>query len=247
MLESLISFALALTRISAFLLVLPVFGWTAIPVQFKVAFAVLLSVFFAIIAPSAIDPANVSALTAVVLLAGEATYGLALGLIIALLFSVVKLSAHIVERQMGLNMAHVLDPLTNEEGKPLGSLVEMIFVLLFFSANGHHLFLLVLAKSYEAFPLGVVPSIDTLTHGVIGAGSAMLVASLRLAAPALAAFLVLMVALALLARLVPEMNILFISMPMRLGMGLMMTAVFLPFVAGFIKEMADWMAKLLPL
>ncbi|MBN1359587.1 MAG: flagellar biosynthetic protein FliR [Sedimentisphaerales bacterium] len=247
MLETLLSFALVLTRISAFFLVLPVFGWQAIPVQIKAALAVLLSVFFAIVAPVGIDPAGVSTLSAVLLLAGEATYGLALGLIVVLLFSVVKLSAHFVERQMGLNLANVLDPLTNEEGKPLGSLVEMLFILLFFSANGHHLFLLIISKSYAAFPVGVVPSIDVLTDGVIGAGSAMLVASLRLAAPILAAFLVLMVTLALLARLVPEMNILFISMPVRMAMGLIMTSMFLPFVNGFITEMAEWMAKLLPL
>ncbi len=247
MLERLLAFALVLTRLSAFFLILPVFGWQAIPVRIKAALTVLLSVFFAIAAPVGIDPAGVSPVRAVLLLAGEATYGLALGLIVALLFSVIKLSAHFVERQMGLNMAHVIDPLTNEEGKPLGSLVEMIFILLFFSVNGHHLFLLIISKSYEAFPVGVVPTIDALTDGVIGAGSAMLVASLRLAAPALAAFLVLMVTLALLARLVPEMNILFISLPMRIAMGLIMMAMFLPFVNGYVTEMANWMARLLPL
>lgn len=245
--ERLLGFALVLTRISAFFLILPVFGWQAIPVQIKAALVVLVSVFFALIAPAGIDPAEVSGLRVVLLLAGEATYGLALGLIVTLLFSVVKLSGHFVERQMGFNMAHVLDPLTNEESKPLGSLVEMLFILLFFSLNGHHLFLLIIAKSYEAFPVGVVPTVGVLTGGVISAGSAMLVASLRLAAPALAAFLVLMVALALLARLVPEMNILFISLPLRVIMGLAMAAVFLSFVSGYITEMAEWMGKLLPL
>jgi flagellar biosynthetic protein FliR len=247
MLETLLRFILVLTRISAFFLILPVFGWKAIPLQTKVALTMLLSIFFAIVAPAGVDPEGVSTLSALLLLAGEATYGLALGLIVVLLFSVVKLSAHFVERQMGFNMAHVLDPLTNEEGKPLGTLVEMLFILMFLSVNGHHLFLLIISKSFEAFPAGVAPSINVLTEGVISAGSAMLVASLRLAAPALAAFLVLMVTLALLARLVPEMNILFISMPMRIGMGLIMTSVFLPFVNGFITEMAEWMAKLLPL
>ena len=56
-----------------------------------------------------------------------------------------------------------------------------------------------------------------------------------------------MVALALIARLVPEMNIFMVSMPIRLGLGLFLLAAFMPFVGGFITEMADWMAKLLPL
>jgi flagellar biosynthetic protein FliR len=63
----------------------------------------------------------------------------------------------------------------------------------------------------------------------------------------LAAFLVLMVALAVLARIVPEMDILFISFPLRIGLGLLMVAMFLPFLAGFVAEFADWMGKLVPL
>jgi flagellar biosynthetic protein FliR len=247
MLEILLGFTLVLTRISAFFLVLPVFGWQAIPVQIKVAATVVLSTFFAAVVPLGIDVAEISTLKAMLLLAGEATYGLALGVIVSSLFSVVKLSGQIVEREMGLTMAEILDPLTGENGQPLGGLLEMIFVLLFLSANGHHLFLLILSKSYTAFPAGTIPTIQMLTGGVLTAGSAMLIAALRLAAPMLAAFMVLMVALALLARLVPEMNILFISMPVRIGLGLIMAATFLPFLNGYVTEMAGWMAKLLPL
>jgi len=247
MLEILLGFTLVLTRISAFFLILPVFGWQAIPMQIKVAATVILSVFFAAVVPLGIDVAEISTLKAMLLLAGEATYGLALGVIVSSLFSVVKLSGQIVEREMGLTMAEILDPLTGENGQPLGGLLEMIFVLLFLSANGHHLFLLILSKSYTAFPAGTIPTIQMLTGGVLTAGSAMLIAALRLAAPMLAAFMVLMVELALLARLVPEMNILFISMPVRIGLGLIMAATFLPFLNGYVTEMAGWMAKLLPL
>jgi flagellar biosynthesis protein FliR len=247
MLETLLGFALVLTRLSAFFLILPVFGWMSIPMRVKVGATVLLSVFFTLLAPLAVEVAEVSTVKAILLLAGEATYGLALGIIINLLFSVVKLSGQIIERQMGMTMANILNPMTGESARPLGSLLEMLFILLFLGVNGHHLFLLVIMKSYVAFPVGTVPTIGVLATGVITAGSVMLVAGLRLAAPMLAAFLVLMVALALLARLVPEMNILFISMPVRLGLGLLMAGTFLPFVNGYVTEMANWMAKLLPL
>ncbi len=253
MLETLLGFTLVLTRVSAFFLVVPVFGWQAIPVRVKVAATVLVSVFFTGVVPKAIGIDAVASdslrdtVQALLLLAGEATYGLALGLIVSSLFSVVKLSGRIVEHQMGLTMAEILDPLTGEGAQPLGGLLEMIFVLLFLCANGHHLLLLVLSKSYAAFPIGTTPTIQTLTGGVLTASSTMLIAGLRLAAPMLAAFMVFMVALALLARLVPEMNILFISMPARIGLGLIMAATFLPFIHGYVTEMAEWMAQLLPL
>jgi flagellar biosynthetic protein FliR len=63
----------------------------------------------------------------------------------------------------------------------------------------------------------------------------------------LAAFLLLMVVLAVLARIVPEMNILFVSFPLRIGLGLLMVAIFMPFINNFVAEFADWMDKLLPL
>jgi flagellar biosynthetic protein FliR len=243
----LLGFALVLTRISSFLLVLPVFGSKGLPVQIKAAVAVFLSLFFCSTAPLGVDPARIGILQAIVLLAGEAVYGLALGLIVVLLFSVVQFSGHIVEQQMGLTMAEIVDPLTEEEGGPLASLLEMIFLLLFLSANGHHLFLQILAKSYSVFPAGTTPTLSLLVDGVIETGSVMFVAGLRLAAPLLAAFLILMVALALLARLIPEMDVFFLGMPVQVGLGLFLAAAFLPFFGSFVTEMTEWMAKLLPI
>jgi flagellar biosynthetic protein FliR len=243
----LLGFAMVLTRISAFFLVVPVFSWKTIPVRVKVAMTVLVSIFFLMVKPPSITANQVSTLKAILLIANEATYGLALGLVATVLFSVVKFSGRIIERQMGLAMAQILDPLTGERTQPLGSMLEMIFVILFLAANGHHSFLLIISRSYEAFPAGSIPTISVLASGVIRASSTMFLLGLRLAAPILAAFLLLMVALAVLARIVPEMNILFISLPLRVGLGLLMVAIFLPFINGFVSEFADWMGNLLPL
>jgi flagellar biosynthetic protein FliR len=244
--EILLGFVMVLTRISAFFLVLPVFSWKSIPVRIKVGLTVLLAIFFSAITPLAVEPKRVYVLEAVLLIANEAAYGLALGLVASVVFSAVKLSGRIIERQMGLAMAEVLDPLTEESTQPLGSLLEMIFILLFLSANGHHLLLMIISKSYDVFPAGRIPSVPVLTAGVVKAGSAMFIAGLKLAAPMLAAFLLLMVVLAVLARIVPEMNILFISLPLRVGLGLLMVTIFLPFINDFVAEFADWMGKLLP-
>jgi flagellar biosynthetic protein FliR len=247
MIEKLLGFVMVLTRISAFFLILPVFGWKSIPVRIKISITVLLAIFFSMITPSAIKGEEVSILEAILLLVNEAIYGLALGLIVYLVFATIKFSGRIIERQMGLAMAQILDPLSGEQSQPLGMLLEMIFILVFLSANGHHMFLLIISRSYEAFPAGSIPTIAVLAGGIIKAGSILFVAGLRLAAPLLAAFMVLMVALAVLARIVPEMNILFISLPMRVGLGLLMAAIFVPFINGFVSEFADWMGKLLPI
>jgi len=245
--EKLLRFVMVLTRISAFFMVVPVFSWKTIPLRAKVAMTLPIAIFFATIKPSGLNSDGVGVLEAILLINNEAIYGLALGLIVVLVFSAVKFSGRIIERQMGLAMANILDPLTGERAQPLGMFMEMIFIILFFSANGHHLFLLIISRSYEAFPAGSIPTIPVLAGGIIKAGSTLLIAGLRLSAPILAAFLVLMVVLAVLARIAPEMNILFISLPLRVGLGLLMVAIFLPLINGFVAEFADWMGKLLPL
>jgi flagellar biosynthetic protein FliR len=245
--EKLLGFAMVLTRISAFFLVVPVFGWETIPMTIKVAAAVLLSIFFSLTSPLAVNAEQASAVQAMLLLGGEATYGLALGAIASVLFSSVKLSGRIVEDQMGLSMAEILDPLTQEQSQPLASLLEMIFVIAFLAANGHHLLLKVIQRSYELFPAGKIPTMAALAGNMLEATSMMLIAGLRLAAPILAAMLVLLVALAILARMVPEMDIFFISFPLRIALGLVMLAVFVPFIDEFVGEMTQLMAKMLPL
>ncbi len=247
MITKLLGFVLVLTRMSAFFLVAPVFSWKTIPVRIKVAIVLLLSVFFSVAVPSAINSEQTSSLEAVLLISREAIYGFALGLIVVLIFSAVKLSGRIIERQMGLAMAHTLDPMTGERVQPLGVIIELIFILLFLSANGHHLFLLIMSRSYETFPAGSIPTVPLLVGGTVKASSTMLVACLRLAAPMLAAFLLLLVVLAVFARVMPDMNILFISMPLRVGLGLLMMGMFLPFINQFVSEFSDLIGKLLPL
>jgi flagellar biosynthesis protein FliR len=247
MITKLLGFILVLTRMSAFFLVLPFFNWKDIPVTIKVSIVLLVSIFFATIVPPVANAGQIPALQALLLIGSEAVYGFALGLIVVLIFTAVQLAGQIIERDMGFTMADILDPLSGQGDQPIGLLIETIFMLLFLSANGHQVFLLIANRSFEVFPTGTIPTIGILAEGIVKAGSVMLVAALRLAAPMMAAFLLLLIVLGIFARIMPDMDILFISMPLRIGMGLMMIGIFLPFINGFISEFADWMGKLLPI
>jgi len=247
MTENVLVFAMVMTRVSAFFIVVPLFGWDTIPVMIRVSVAAILSIFFSLTNPPAAAFHQTSALQAMLLLGCEATYGLALGAIAAILFSIVKLGGRIIEDQMGLSMAEIIDPLTEERGQPLATLLEMIFVIAFLAANGHHLLIRVIHRSYEIFPAGKIPSIATLTGNMLDATSMMLSAGLRIAAPILAALLIVLVALAILSRVVPELDIFFISFPIRILLGLVMLVIFVPFIDGFVSETVKLMAKMLPL
>jgi flagellar biosynthesis protein FliR len=245
--EKLLGFVMVMTRISAFFLIAPIFGTPTIPTTIKVAATILLSIFFSLINPPIAAAHQASAIQAMLLLGGEATYGLALGIIASILFATVKLAGRIVEGQMGLTMAEVLDPLSDEQGLPVATLLELVFTIAFLAANGHHLLLKILQKSFELFPAGTMPSITTLTGNISEATTMLLVAALQLSAPILATLLLLLVILAILAKVVPDMDIFFMSFPLNIAIGLVMLVIFVPFIDGFVNETAKMMAKLLPL
>ena len=247
MLAIMLGFFMVLVRTSAFFLVGPILGARTIPVQFRVAIVLLLSILFASMSPGRFDAVTVSLVEVVILLSLEAMYGLAFGLVAMLIFASVKIAARVAEHQMGFVMAQTLDPLTGEDGQVLSLMMEMLFILMFFSANGHHTLVMILHQSFQVFPVGTPPDVAVLTESVVGASSSMLTAALRLCAPLLCAFLLLLVTLAVFARIMPEMDILFLSMPLRAGLGLLFCGMAMPFIQEFVTEFSDWMGKLLPI
>ena len=127
----------------------------------------------------------------------------------------------------------------------MGLLLETVFVLLLLVGGGHHLLLRALGRSFVLLPTGQWPDPAGLAGGVIQAGSALFVFSLKLAGPALAALLLLSVVLAVVARVVPEMNVLMVGFPVQILLGLILAAAMIPTLGSFTDEMAQWMGRLL--
>jgi len=242
-----LAFAVVLTRVSVFLTVVPIFNGTAVSARIRFSVIFLISFFLSLSMPTVVHFSTLSMLETVLLITQEVVYGFGLGLMVMMLFSAVKIGGRIIEREMGFAMADTLDPFSGETAEPLSVLMEMVFILMFLAANGHHLLLQVIFKSYETFPAGQIPELSQLVEGVVKTGSTMLIMGLRLAGPMLAAFLLLLMVLAVFARIIPEMDILFISMPLRIGLGLMMMGMFFPFINEYLGEFSTWMGKLLPI
>jgi len=241
-----LAFFLILARVGAFMAASPLFNFQAAPNQIKLAMALLVSVIIAAAVPCNC-PQNPDVLTILLLTCQQIIYGLALGLTAYVIFAVVRIAGGIAEQQMGLTLASVLDPFTDEEEQPLSLMLEIVFVLLLLASNGHHLLIKALAQSYSRFGVAELPSITSLTQNLLAGTSAMLTLALQMAAPILAAFLLLMIILAIMARVAPETNVLFLSLPVRVGLGLSLVAVFVPFLNDFVCQFAVWLNKLMVL
>lgn len=242
----LFGFFLILTRLGAFFAAAPMFSWDVLSVQLKIAVAVLLSLFFTGLTPPPL--LNESAPIEMVLLLGqEALYGLAMGIAAYCLFRVIHMAGQYIEQEMGLSMAQIFDPFSGEEGNPLALLLEILFILLLFSTHSHYLLLEILSRSLEHFPPTQIPPLGVLMESILRSGSAMFLLALQMAAPILAAFMLLLVVLAFMARIAPESNVLFLSFPLRIGMGLLIIGFFIPYLNEYIQQFAQWLNRLLPL
>jgi flagellar biosynthetic protein FliR len=241
-----IGFVLVMTRLSAFFVCLPIFSWKSIPGVVKTALGLWIAIFFAGEVTMPFDASKISPLQAGLLMCFEAIYGGAMGLAAAMVFGAVRVGGSIIDQQMGYSMVEMLDPISGEQTEMMSLVVETIFILLFFAAEGHHLLLMMLQKSFHALPIGSMPDIGMLTNMVVQSGAVMMMAALRLAAPILSLFMVMMVVLGVLARVLPDMNILFESMPLRIGIGLVALVIFLPLMTDYTEEFSMWMNQLMP-
>ena len=214
-------FFMVLVRTSAFFLVGPIFGARLIPTQFRIALVLLLSILFAWLSPEPYLALGITMTEVVIALSLEAVYGLAFGLVAILIFSVIKIAARVIEHQMGFVMAQTLDPLSGEDAQPLSMLMgNVVYTPVFCGEWASYAY-----NADEAEFCPVSCGDGAQSAGLCGvchrAGSSMFMAALRLSAPLLCAFLLLMTTLAVFARIMPDMDILFLSMPLRAGMGLL--------------------------
>jgi flagellar biosynthetic protein FliR len=240
------AFLLVLTRIGAFFATAPVFSWRAVPNTLKVVITIGISLFYAAFLTKSPAPPHLDIVQMTILTGQEALYGICLGLVCSFFFSVVRQVGHFIEREMGLTMASVLDPFSGSQGQALSMLLEILFILLLFNTDGHHLLLQALGRSFDRYAPGAIPSIGQMTESIVMGSSAMFLLVLRMAAPMLTASLLLMVVLGFMARVAPETNILFLSLPLRVGLGLMIVGVFIPFINEYLQQFANWTVKLLP-
>lgn len=242
-----IGFAMVLARLAGFFIAGPIFGHAVIPVVVRSAVAVVLAVFFSSFIPLPVGIARLGQAELAFLLALEVMYGLLLGILVQMIFAAVRFAGQIIEQQMGLTTAEMVDPLTGQEKEPAAEMLEVIFLLLLLAGNGHHLLIGALLRSFQDFPIGHVPGLGVMTLAVVKAGSALLLMGLRVAGPILVAFLLLYVVLAIFARVVPEMDILLLTFPARIGLGLVMTWLLVPVLQELAGQLGTWMARLLPM
>ena len=142
---------LVLARITALFVTAPVIGGAFVPATVKTLLAVAVALVLAPRAGPMVIPLDLSF---ILLLTREVLLGLCLGWLLSLYFVAVQMGGELINRHAGFSAAENFDPEANIGAGPMGDLLHLGLVLLFFATDGHHLLLASLARSYELMPLG---------------------------------------------------------------------------------------------
>lgn len=235
-------FLILFARVGAVLMLLPVFSEEAVPgrIRLLIAFAMTLGLW-GLMAPTVLPAVgNADALAGTLVV--ELGLGLAMGMIVRLMFQAAVMAASIASVQIGLSSALIFDPALGGQLPVLAKLVTLAATLVCLAMGLHHLWIGAIIRSYDMFPVGAVPNTgDFATLAVTTVGRAMSL-SVSLAAPLLIYGIIFNVALGFSARLAPTIQVFFIAQPLNILLGIALLAVVLgAMLSAFAMAMTDWM------
>jgi flagellar biosynthetic protein FliR len=221
-------FLLVLLRVGALLIVAPIFGHRNYLNRAKVGLALMVSlVLFPLV--SAHHPLIPGGLYPYAfMMIREVALGLVLGYAVLLLFIGIQFAGQLAGLQMGLDIVDVIDPHSSGQISILGQYLNILAILILLTIDGHHLVLQGLARSFEVIPLGGVQLKEAVMLKLIALTSEVFVIAVKISAPVVLALFLVSVALGVLARTVPQMNILVVGFPVQLAAGLGVLVASLP-------------------
>lgn len=217
-------------RIAALATTAPIFSHRSIPRPTRVALCVLVTI---VVAPALPASAFVSPFSAagILLILQQLLIGAAIGFTMQIVFAAADLAGEVIGLQMGLSFGTFIDASTADPVPIVGSFLSLTMMLVFLALNGHLMLLAGLVGSFDSFPVSGLKATGALDARLIVLfGRELFALGVTLALPVIGAMLLANVALGVLTRTAPQLNLFAVGFPVTLATGLAMLALALPFV-----------------
>lgn len=227
-------FLIVMARVSGIFVAAPLYSNRAVPRQVKIGltFIIALIIFTARQPQVGQMPSGLPAF--VLLLTGELAIGLTIGFVAQLVFAAVQLGGQMIDFQMGFSIVNVIDPLNMTQVPLVGSFKNILALLVFLTTNGHHYLLAALYQSFDLIPLFGVVYKATIVEAILDMFGYMLVTGLKISIPVVGAIFVAEVAMGIIARTVPQMNVFIVGIPAKIFIGLVVMIMVIPLYTGFL-------------
>ncbi len=228
------SFLFPLVRILAWLSADPLLGNRSAPVSVRVALGFVLTVA---IAPTLPAPPAVALLSGegLLILAQQIIIGVSLGFVLRIAFAAVEFAGHFMGMQMGLSFATFFDPVNGAQTPVVAQFMVLATVLILFALDGHHLVLEALVHSFTEIPLAAMPLSRYDFAAAVRWGGVIFMVGLQIALPVTAALLSTNLAIGMMTRAAPQLNIFAVGFPLTLGTGFLV----LYFTLGYLPQVIE--------
>jgi flagellar biosynthetic protein FliR len=241
------AFILVVARVGTMLMLLPGLGELNVPVRIRLTVALLLAAVLLPLHQSAYQLDLRSFGPMIAMLGTEMFVGAVLGLSVRLIMSSLQVAGAVIAQQMGLGFVTAVDPTLGQQGAIVGNFLAMLGVTLIFATDLHHLVIAALNDSYTLFAPGEVPLLGDVAALTTRSAASAFRIGIRLSAPFLVFGLLFNLGLGILSRLMPQMQVFFVGLPLSILLGLLILLMVLgAMMTVFLTEVENVLTKLAP-
>ena len=222
---------LIFVRVSSMMMTAPFFSTAVFPVQVKIFFALVTSVLLYPVIPAehVMLDADTAFVELLVIIVQEILIGVALGLVGQLIFAALELSGSLISIQAALRFANVVDTMSQQQTAVISNIFSMLAIIYFLMIEGDKVYIMALARSFESVPVSSA-QLTEASPIFIEMATRLFINGVQIASPFLIVFFMLNLSFAIFARIMPQANIFFIALPVKVGVGLIMLVLIVPYL-----------------
>jgi len=222
-------YLLVFARTGAMVMLLPAIGEASVPGRVRLMLALAISLALApTVSASYPQQAPATTLALGILIAQEITVGILVGTMARIIMSALSTAGFLIASQTGLSFAQTIDPTSNgQQGVSVGNFFSLLGVVLIFATNMHHLAIGAISGSYHLIPPGTTLPTGDMAELTIRLVSGSFALGFQLAAPFLVFGFAVNAAFGVLARLMPQLQVFFVAMPINILVGFLLLVMLL--------------------
>jgi flagellar biosynthesis protein FliR len=228
---------LGFSRTAGLMVSAPVFQSSYVPVPVKIFFSFALSIVVAPFIGSDLDLTKFNFWMSVFTLIQEVLIGLIMGFVVNLTFYAIQIAGYYLDTTMGFGVINILDPNTGAEVPLMAQLNNILGMLIFLAINGHHTLIMSLIQSFEVVKPGMLFMKKEAVSLFLEAFANMFYLGFKIAIPIVGTIFLVDVALGVIAKLIPQVNVFMLGFPIKITLGLLLLIFFIPIYV-FLIEVA---------
>ncbi len=215
----LFALALVFARIGSALMVLPLFGEQIIPARARVLFALAVTITITPFLAPSLPPLPPTMGALVILVVGEILIGVFLALLVRILFTALEVAGTAIVFQIGLSSATIFNPMISEQTSAVATFLGLIALVIMMQTDMHHLMLRGIVDSYGLFRPGEGISVGDASESIVRVVSQAFRIGIQMTGPFFVVMMMINVALGLLSRLMPQLQVFFLAQPIQIIFG----------------------------